>query len=106
MNKFYTQCEDETENIAQKLAKNLQKGSSLCLFGDLGAGKTVFSREMIRFLTKKYDLDVPSPTFTLVQAYEADICEIFHFDLYRLNDPDEVFELGWEDALAEGISII
>jgi len=106
MNKTYVKNEGETIEFAKKVAKNLKKSDVLCLFGGLGMGKTVFSREIVRFLSKNDDLEVPSPTFTLVQGYEADIGDVFHFDLYRLDDPEEVFELGWEDALADGISII
>jgi len=106
MNKIKAQSEVETGDFARNLAKNLKNGGVLCIFGGLGVGKTVFSREIVRFLTKNENLEVPSPTFTLVQSYDADICELFHFDLYRLDDPEEVFELGWEDALADGISII
>lgn len=106
MNGIFVENEQETAIEAKNIAKNLKKRDVLCLFGGLGAGKTVFSREIIRFLSKNNSLEVPSPTFTLVQSYETDICPVFHFDLYRLEDPEEIFELGWEDALAEGITLI
>lgn len=98
--------EKETGLEAQKLAKNLKKGDVLCIFGELGAGKTVFSREIVRFLIKNPSEEVPSPTFTLVQSYEAPDFLVFHYDLYRLEDPEEVFELGWEDSLASGVCLI
>ncbi len=101
-----TKNEQETQEFAQKISKSLKKGDVLCLYGNLGAGKTVFAREIIRFLTKTPDLDVPSPTFTLIQTYETPDYVISHFDLYRLNNPEEIFELGWEDALQDGIALI
>ena len=106
MNKTHAKNENDTEIFAKKIAKTIKNGDVLCIFGNLGAGKTVFAREIIRFLSKNINLEVPSPTFTLVQTYETDIAPIFHFDLYRIEDPEELFELGWEEALSEGISII
>lgn len=77
----------------------------ILLYGDLGMGKTVFSRAFVQSLTSP-DEDVPSPTFTLVQLYDTDKGTIWHFDLYRLKQPDEVYELGFEEALSDGISLI
>ena len=67
-------------------------------------GKSVFARAFIQKLTDAKE--VPSPTFTLVQQYEASDFEIYHFDLYRLKSPDEVFELGFEEAVYEGVCLI
>ena len=67
-------------------------------------GKSVFARSFIQYLTVVDD--VPSPTFTLVQDYQSDDFKIFHFDLYRLEHPDEVFELGFEDAIFNGVCLI
>lgn len=94
-----------TRELAECLARIAKPGDVIALSGDLGAGKTAFARDFIRFLTDP-DEDVPSPTFTLVQTYEADVCEIWHFDLYRLERPEEVFELGIEEALHSAISLI
>ncbi|MCW8915121.1 MAG: tRNA (adenosine(37)-N6)-threonylcarbamoyltransferase complex ATPase subunit type 1 TsaE [Magnetovibrio sp.] len=94
-----------TRDLAQCLARVAKPGDVIALSGDLGAGKTTFARDFIRALTDP-DEDVPSPTFTLVQTYEGDSGEIWHFDLYRLEHPEEVFELGIEDALVDGISLI
>lgn len=101
-----TKTEEETIQAAQKLADEITGGDVIALYGDLGAGKTVFARSLIRALTNNHTLEVPSPTFTLVQSYESSKGEIFHFDLYRTEDPEDVYALGWEEALAEGIVII
>lgn len=66
----------------------------------------VFCRALIRALCALPDMTVPSPTYTLVQAYDTPSAPVYHFDLYRLEAPDEVYELGWEEALYEGISLI
>lgn len=98
--------EDHTIGLAQNIAKALQPSDILCLHGDLGAGKTFFCRHLIRAITRNPDQDVPSPTFTLLQTYSAQDTEIYHFDLYRLSDPDEMYEIGWEDALQNGIILV
>ncbi len=98
--------EAATEALARTIAGQALVGDRLALKGDLGAGKTVFARAFIRCLCGD-DIEVPSPTFTLVQTYEArDGLPLFHFDLYRLEDPEEVLELDIDDAFAEGISLI
>jgi len=98
-----------TEHLGSQVADLLQPGDLVCLWGPLGAGKTTLARGLIRALTLS-DEDVPSPTFTLVQTYPVDLsdgpAELWHFDLYRLDRPDQVYELGIEDALAEGVSLI
>jgi tRNA threonylcarbamoyladenosine biosynthesis protein TsaE len=75
----------------------------------LGVGKTTLARAVVAGLSPEHG-DVPSPTFTLVQTYPVDLAdgpaELWHFDLYRLDRPDQVYELGIEDALAEGVSLI
>lgn len=98
--------EEETAQHAQDFAHQLRPGDVVCLYGDLGLGKSVFARALIRHLAGNPALEVPSPTFTLVQTYDTDKGPLWHFDLYRLKDPDEVYELGWEDALAEAINIV
>jgi len=98
--------EDDTVALAAKLSKILHAGDVVALWGNLGAGKSAFCRGVIRALTSP-DEEVPSPTFTLVQVYEPEqTAPIWHFDLYRLEDPDEVWELGLEDARDEAISLI
>ncbi|MFC6198395.1 tRNA (adenosine(37)-N6)-threonylcarbamoyltransferase complex ATPase subunit type 1 TsaE [Ponticaulis profundi] len=90
--------EAETRAFGAKLATLLQPGDVVALYGDLGRGKTTLSRGLIRSLTGP-EQDVPSPTYTLVQTYDVGDETIWHFDLYRVEHPDEVIELGFEDAL-------
>ena len=97
--------QSETEKIASQLAAHVQLGDVIALHGDLGVGKSVFARAFIRSLTS-IDEEVPSPTFTLVQIYEAEAGELYHFDVYRLEQADEALELGIEEAFNEGISLI
>lgn len=94
-----------THKLAARLARIAKPGDVLALSGDLGAGKTEFARAFIRTLTDANE-DVPSPTFTLVQTYAGKSGEIWHFDLYRLTNPDEALELGIEDAFHDAISLI
>lgn len=96
--------EAATRDIAARLAGLLATGDVIGLSGDLGSGKTTFARALIRALGGGGE--VPSPTFTLVQVYELATADVWHFDLYRIADPMEVAELGLEDALAGGISLI
>jgi len=92
---------DATGRLGAVLAAALKPGEAVCLTGPLGAGKSTLARGLVRALTQP-DEDVPSPTFTLVQTYELPAATIWHFDLYRLERPDDVLELGFEDAAAEG----
>lgn len=102
---FITHSEKETAKIAADFATQLSSGAIICLYGTLGAGKSVFARECIRKLCNNNDLEVPSPTFTLVQTYDTENAAISHYDLYRIEEPEEIYELGWEEAL-DGITII
>lgn len=102
--KIICKTENETVNLARKFAKTAKKGDVFALYGTLGMGKSVFARAFIQELCDVDD--VPSPTFTLVQSYSSPKGDIYHFDLYRLKHPNEVFELGFEDSLYNGISLI
>ena len=101
--------ERSTEALAISFAAELQKGDVIALTGELGAGKSVFARALIQSRGKMAGVEigaVPSPTFTLVQHYDLTDFPIYHFDLYRLSDPEEAWEIGLEDAFAEGASLI
>jgi tRNA threonylcarbamoyl adenosine modification protein YjeE len=103
---FHVKNEADLAEVAAEIAPKLSGGSIMALEGDLGAGKTALTRAIIRHLTGNPELDVPSPTFTLVQTYDTPKGELWHFDLYRLKHPEEIFEIGWEDALSSGGIII
>ena len=97
--------ESDTTAFAARCAKDAQNGDIFTLSGPLGAGKSVFCRSFIQNLSDS-ETDVPSPTFTLVQTYETPKGTIWHFDLYRIEDAEEIYEIGWEEALSEGILLI
>ena len=98
-------AEADTEALGRRLAPLLQAGEAICLSGGLGVGKSCLARALIRALTSQ-DEEAPSPTFTLVQTYPGREFEIAHFDLYRLEDPDEAWEIGLEEALDHGAALI
>jgi tRNA threonylcarbamoyladenosine biosynthesis protein TsaE len=98
-----------TEAFGRRLAKALRRGDVVALKGGLGVGKTTLARAIVAGLSPDSG-DVPSPTFTLVQTYPVALgdgpAELWHFDLYRLDRSEQVYELGIEEALAEGVSLI
>lgn len=96
---YVTNSPAETEALGQRLAERLQPGDVIAYTGDLGAGKTAFTRGLARGLgcTER----VTSPTFTIVNEYPGRI-PLYHFDMYRLADSDALFDIGWEDYLAGG----
>ncbi len=95
---------DETIELGRKIAKQLKKGMILILTGDLGAGKTKFTEGVLDYfgLTD----EISSPTFTIVNEYNTPDFNIYHFDLYRLEDIDEFYAIGGEEYLDKGVSII
>ncbi|GAN60860.1 hypothetical protein ACI01nite_12440 [Acetobacter cibinongensis] len=97
--------EHATQNLARIIARLVQPGDCILLSGPLGAGKSVFARAFLRAVCQDEALEVPSPTYTLVQTYAAPMCGLSHFDLWRLSGPDELEELGWDEA-RDGIVLV
>ena len=91
--------------LGAAIARLLRPGDAACLWGPLGAGKSTLARGLVRALTTP-DEEVPSPTFTLVQTYDGPAFPIAHFDLYRLKSAAEAYELGLEEALAQGAAVV
>ncbi len=97
--------EAATGALARRIADAAAPGDVIALNGGLGAGKTAFARAFIRHLGDA-DEEVPSPTFTLLQTYSSRAGDIYHFDLYRIEQPDDALELGIEEAFSDGITLI
>ena len=97
---FITNSPEETEELGQRLAKCLTPGTVLAYRGDLGAGKTAFTRGLARGLDC-YE-QVTSPTYTIVNEYLGGRLPLFHFDMYRLHSSDDLFDIGWDDYLERG----
>lgn len=98
--------EEATARLAGRLAGLLAPGDAVALRGDLGSGKTALVRALVRSALGDPAAEVPSPTFTLVQTYELPMGTLWHFDLYRVEAPEDAIELGWEEARAGGIAMI
>lgn len=96
---YMSHSPEETEHIGEMLGKRLSGGTVLALRGGLGMGKTAFTRGLARGLG--YTGRVTSPTFTIVNEYDG-ATPLFHFDLYRLDGEDDLFDIGWDDYLARG----
>lgn len=96
---YHTHSELETERVGERLARCLRPGDVIAMSGDLGAGKTVFIRGLARGLG--VTARVTSPTYTVVNEYEGKL-PLFHFDMYRLSGPDELYDIGWDDYLKRG----
>ena len=97
---FITNSPEETEALGEKLAKILTPGTILAYRGDLGAGKTAFTRGLARGLGCREQ--VTSPTYTIVNEYLGGRLPLFHFDMYRLRCADDLFDIGWDDYLERG----
>ncbi|MGN0980719.1 MAG: tRNA (adenosine(37)-N6)-threonylcarbamoyltransferase complex ATPase subunit type 1 TsaE [Candidatus Avoscillospira sp.] len=98
--RFETHSPEETEALGQRLAEQLKPGDVVAYFGDLGAGKTAFTRGLARGLGVREP--VTSPTYTIVNEYLSGSMPLFHFDMYRLGSAEELFDIGWEDYLSRG----
>ena len=97
---YVTNSPEETEELGRRLGETAEPGMVIAFTGDLGAGKTAFTRGLARGLGIRDR--VTSPTFTIVNEYEGGRLPLFHFDMYRLGSADELFHIGWEDYLARG----
>ena len=97
---FITASPEETEYVGARLAQQLQPGAVIAYRGDLGAGKTAFTRGLARGLGCSEP--VTSPTYTIVNEYLSGWLPVFHFDMYRLDSSDDLFDIGWEDYLERG----
>lgn len=94
MEKYLTGSEEETFNLGVQLARKLGPGTAVSLEGDLGAGKTALVKGIAKGLGVRDT--ITSPTFTIVNSYEGDVT-LHHFDVYRIDDPEELYEIGWEE---------
>ena len=105
MQKFHSESDSQTIKIAERIAKTLSPGTVVCLFGEMGVGKTVFTQGFAAGLG--IDGPVNSPTFTIVQEYEEGRIPLYHFDVYRIGDVEEMEEIGYQDCFyGEGICLI
>ena len=95
-----TKSPEQTELLGKKLAELLRPGDVIAYYGDLGAGKTAFTRGLAAGLGIREA--VTSPTYTIVNEYLSGRMPLFHFDMYRLSSSEELFDIGWEDYLARG----
>ena len=100
---FISTCEEDTLKFAKEFSKSLNKGEIILLNGDLGSGKSVFARGVIRaFGVEK---QIPSPTFTIVNEYDGKDCKLYHFDMYRLEEVEEALAIGVDEIFADENSI-
>jgi len=101
----FCQNQEETEQFAAALASRAKPGDLFALTGDLGAGKSTFARAFIRAAVDDVHAEVPSPTFTLVQSYDGSF-DIHHADLYRLEGPEDVYELGLDEERGDAVLLV
>ncbi len=97
---YNSKSSSETKQIAAEFAKTLSPGTVICLYGEMGVGKTVFTDGLCRTLgVHEY---VTSPTFTVVNEYDGAAFPVYHFDMYRIEDEDELYEIGFDEYLTSG----
>jgi tRNA threonylcarbamoyladenosine biosynthesis protein TsaE len=96
---------EATNALGARIGRALRRGDAVLLSGSYGAGKTTLVRALLRDLAADPELDVPSPSYTLLQTYDAPIGPIHHFDLWRLDDPEAILELGWEEARTDTVLV-
>lgn len=97
---YITTSPEQTEALGERLGERLRGGEVIAYRGELGAGKTAFTRGLARGLG--ISVRVTSPTYTIVNEYGGGRLPLFHFDMYRLHDADDLFDIGWEDYLERG----
>lgn len=104
--KFHTKSVEETEEIAKSLAKSIQNGKAelIAMYGDLGVGKTAFVRGLASVLAP--NARIKSPTYTIVNEHKGEGLPLYHFDMYRIEDEDELYSIGFFDYLQKGICVI
>ena len=106
MKEFYSHNISDTEQIAREIASLLKKGDVLALYGEMGAGKTAFVRGLVKALCPECLPLVHSPTFAIVNEYEGDSVTVYHYDLYRIADEDDLYSTGFYDRLgSDGIVV-
>ena len=104
MSTYISHSEEETKKIAYKIAANSKKGDIIVLCGELGSGKTKFTEGFLEYFNLQNELS--SPTFTIVNVYDAPNFPIYHFDVYRLEDIDEFYAIGGDEYFSNGVCII
>lgn len=104
MQRFVSNSEEETMEFARKVAKKLNKNTIIVLTGELGSGKTKFTEGILKYFG--LEDEISSPTFTLVNEYNTDMFDIYHFDVYRISDIDEFYAIGGEEYFEKGACLI
>lgn len=104
MEKIISNSEEETKLIGRKFAKDLKKGDVIVLTGDLGSGKTKFTEGVLQFFG--LENEISSPTFNIVNEYVNRDVNVYHFDVYRLEDEDEFYAIGGEEYFEKGICLV
>lgn len=103
MTEYLSLSVEMTEDIASELARELKNGDFVAMYGDLGVGKTAFVRGLARVLAPT--ATVKSPTYTVVNEYKGNGCKLYHFDVYRIEDDDDLYSIGFYDYITKGISV-